>query len=800
LKTKGIYFLYRVVQIIALPLLLLYFVYRGLRDRAYWQSLGQRLGFLPPSYRQTGPGAIWLHAVSVGEVIACLELIRQLRAEFPNAPLFVSTSTQTGQAIATERLRDVAAGVFYVPVDLCFAVRRVLRTLKPSLVVVVETEVWPNLFRETKRTGAALAIVNGRISDRALPRYQPRRWFFSHVLPHADAILTQNETMSERFLSIGAPPECVAAAGNVKYDFQPHEAGPDSPVRRFIERVHPTAVWMAASTMPPAAAGDVDEDDAVVAAFQQLAPRHPFLLLVLVPRKPERFDDAARKLEAAGIPYVRRSALPDTVALPGVLLLDSMGELSGLFPVADVVFMGGTLARRGGHNILEPAFYARPVLVGPHMENFEEIAKEFRAAGACAGVASAGALASAVDALLTDRARAAQIGSRAQDCAEAKRGSTARVVAEMRRLYDAGIPRYRPAWPWFPAGWLLAKLWRYGGMRRMRRASSQQRRLDAPVIGVGNITMGGTGKTPCVLMLARAMQAAGRQPGILTRGYGRRSPVKHQVVDLGVQISAEHTGDEPQIFVRAAVAPVGIGPDRFVTGRMLEQQFGVDLVLLDDGFQHVRLLRQADIVLVDGLNPFAGGELFPLGRLREPLDGLARADLFVITRSEHSALLPAIRRTLRHFNQRAPIFHAGVRPTAWVEHRTGCRIPIAEAPFTRIAGFCGLGNPLSFRRTLEALGLEVTGWVEFEDHHRYRPGELRRMANSLGAGNAQALVTTEKDAINLCEGCDGLVAPLPLYWLAVEMEIDDEAAFLAAIGQRLGLAPGLEKMSTDAQE
>ena len=186
LKIKGIYFLYRLLQAFGLPLLLLYFLLRGLRNRGYWRSLPQRFGFLPRSFRQTGPGAIWLHAVSVGEVLSALGFLRRLRAEFPHCGLFVSTSTLAGRAAADQKLRGLADGVFYAPVDSVFAVRRVLRALRPSVVAIMETEIWPNLFREVKRTGAGLAIVNGRISDRAFPRYRPLRWFFRAVLPAAD--------------------------------------------------------------------------------------------------------------------------------------------------------------------------------------------------------------------------------------------------------------------------------------------------------------------------------------------------------------------------------------------------------------------------------------------------------------------------------------------------------------------------------------------------------------------------------------------------------------------------------------
>ena len=815
MKIRSIYFLYRVLQAVALPVLILYFLFRGLRNRGYWRSLPQRFGFLPRSYRQTGPGAIWLHAVSVGEVLASVEFLRRLRAEFPHTRLFVSTSTLAGRATAGDKLRDLADGVFYAPVDYVWAVRRVLRALQPAAVVIAETEIWPNLFREVHRTGAGLAIVNGRISERAFPRYLPFRWFFRGVLSAADCILAQTDAMGERFLALGAPPELIRTGGNFKYDFEARAAAPGSPVPALLERARPGKVWIAASTMPPAGPrgrpADVDEDDAVIAAFQELAARHTDLLLILAPRKPERFDAAAGKLEAAGIRYVRRSRLDgrDTPALPAVLLLDTIGELSGLFSVADVVFMGGTLAQRGGHNILEPAFFAKPVIAGPHMENFQAIADEFRASGAYVEIGDSAGLAGAVARVLESPEWAGEIGQRARRAAEARRGATARAVTVVRELYR--VPRYRPAQPWFMAASVLARLWRWGARKKQRRDYARRRKLrgaDAPVragppgpalpafeqadqgvavpvISVGNITMGGTGKTPCVLLLAQILNQRGRRPGILTRGYGRNSPHKHLALEPGAVLNPEHSGDEPQIFVRSGLAPVGIGADRFQTGTLLVRDFGADVLLLDDGFQHQRLARNVDVVLIDALDPFGGGQVFPLGRLREAPAGLARADLILVSRSEFSDLNAAIERQVRRWNVRAPVFRAGIEAQAWVEHRTGRRHAPAERPFQRAGVFCGLGNPEAFRRTLERMGVEPAAWVDFEDHHRYRARELRHIAHEMRAQGATALVTTEKDAMNLCESSDDLLAPLPLYWLKVGMTIEREAEFVSEIERRI---------------
>ena len=784
MKTKGIYFLYRVCQAFALPVLLLYFLYRGLRGRGYWSSLPQRFGLLPGSFSQTGPGTIWFHAVSVGEVLGSLDFLRRIRAEFPQTRLFVSTGTIAGQATAQDRLRGLADGIFYAPVDFVFVVRRVLRRLNPSLVIVAETEIWPNLFREVKRSGAALAIVNARISDRAYPRYQRLAWFFRAVLPAADAILAQTDEIGRRYLSLGAQPAAVRTAGNFKYDFDARPVAPESPVMALLDRLAPKHVWIAASTMPPAA-GDTDEDGAVLEAYRAVAACHPGLLLIWAPRKPEHFAAAAEKLERAQIPFVRRSCLDaeSLSELPGVLLLDSIGELSGLFAAAHVVFMGGTLAARGGHNILEPALFAKPVIIGPHMENFQAIADAFRTAGASVEIARPEELGDAISMLLEDAELSARIGLRALECAEGRRGASAVAVASMRRLFDTHLPRHRRPQPWHALSLPLARAWESAG--RARQARARERRLDFPVISVGNLSMGGTGKTPCVLHLAGLLRDAGHAPAILTRGYGRHALAGDLAVAPGARVSVEESGDEPQIFVRSGLAAVGIGADRARVAALLLERFPADVFLLDDGFQHVRLARDLDIVLIDALDPFGGGYVFPLGRLREPISSLSRAGAIVITRSQFCDLAPAIENAVRQANPNVPVFRAGIEPEAWVDAATGASCPLVRPPFRTAGAFCGLGNPQSFRRTLERLGVELTAWFEFDDHHRYRPGELRSMAHQAGAADSTALVTTEKDAVNLCAGFREATAPLDVYWLKVRMTIDREAEFLSLVSAQL---------------
>jgi 3-deoxy-D-manno-octulosonic-acid transferase len=736
----------------------------------------ERLGFLPPSLHSTAADAIWFHAVSVGEVLSAVEVIRGLRRERPSLPIFVSTTTLAGRATAEQRLRDLAQGVFYAPLDYRSVVRRVLRRVRPAVVVILETEIWPNLYRESKLAGASLVVVNGRISDRALPRYRRWRGFFRHALAWPDVIFAQGAEDARRFITAGAPAERVRVGGNLKYDFTPPALGAAAAI---LDGVDAQAIWIAASTMPPQESADPDEDDAVLAAFEVLARSRPKLLLILAPRRPERFDGAAENLKRRGIPFVRRSRLEAPV-LPGVLLLDSMGELGGLFERATVVFMGGTLASRGGHNILEPAYFGKPVVAGPHMENFAAIAEEFTSGGALVRIGSAAELAPAVAKLLDEPKDASAIGSKARALAMAKRGAVASVVKEILNAADDSVPspmRTLPARVFLiPLSWI----WAAGHRRNLARGLAARRALETKVISVGGLTMGGAGKSPVVEFLAARLHEMGRSPAILTRGYRKKSAERLVVAPRGQEVPVALTGDEAQVFVRAGHAHVGIGPDRFLVGRQMEQTLHPDVFLLDDGFQHFRLKRDEDLVLIDALDPLAGG-MFPLGRRREPLESLARATVVIVTRLDPGQGTEGIERMVRRYNSRAPVFRSHMVPLHWIEFEWDRSYALDSRPFGPVAAFCGLGSPRSFWHTLEALGVEVVFRWEFGDHHAYRPSELRRLAVQASTAGARALVTTEKDIMNLCQNAAELLQPHKLFWLKIGVEIENEQELLRRI-------------------
>ncbi|MBV9938188.1 MAG: tetraacyldisaccharide 4'-kinase, partial [Acidobacteriaceae bacterium] len=775
-------FLYRFLQFVSFPLLLFYFIVRWSKEREYASTLRERLGFLPQSFSRTRAGSIWLHAVSVGEVASSVPLLKTLREAEPSTPLYLSTSTSAGRKMAAG-VSHLVNGVFFAPFDFRSCVRRVLQTIRPSLLVIVETELWPNLFAETKRAGAALVIVNGRISQRAWPKYKRWRRLFAPVLRLPDLVFVQSRTDYDRYLKLGVPAAKLQIEANLKYDI----SATAMPLQ--LPTFGAEQIWIAASTVGPNERGslsrhNVDEDDIVLSAFQELSLEFPRTLLVLAPRQPARFLKVAVKLQNRNIRFARRSTA-EPLQLPGVLLLDTMGELARLYPLADVVFVGGSLAPRGGHNIIEPAAAGAPVVIGPHMQNFEAIASDFKEAGAVVQIRREADLLPAIRNLLLHREQAQAMGERGQRVVEEQRGVSQRIAPHLLRLHQLGERRASRRLLTRSVFGALSLLWQHGGAIKRHRAERYARSVESlpvPVISIGGITVGGSGKTPFTTYLAVQLRERGFSPAILTRGYRRRSPARSLVIAAGAKVPTAFTGDEAQIFLRAGIAPVGIGANRYRTAQLLLSRFPqTNVLLLDDGFQHARIRRDVDVVLIDALDPFGGAEVVPAGRLREPLTALGGADIFVITRCDSHLRFETIVSKLRQYNAEAPVFRTRFSVHRWRDLRTGA--VLEELPETRVAAFCGLGNPQSFWNTLEMLGVEVVFRWTFDDHHAYKPVELRRLAEQARQNGAKMLVTTEKDLINLPNQAENALGEFSLAWLEIELKIEGEERFFEILGK-----------------
>ena len=397
--------------------LVLTFPYYLIRFRKYMPTIKERLGFVAP---EAGDSAIWIHAVSVGEVKAIDSLIAGMRRAFPQSRLVVSTTTPTGRALALER-GDVDR-VIYFPLDLPGTVRRSLDRIRPVLVVVAETEIWPNFLRRCSRQGVPVFMVNGRISDKSYRRYKLGSRWLRRVLDGYRILGMQSNLDADRMRRLGAPRDRTVVFGNLKYDAPTFAPRLDSTLNDRLSRMQPLMV--AASTAP-------GEEPLVLEAYRRLRGKHPALKLLIAPRLPERFEEVEHTIQSAGFSLARRSRLSSNDAAD-VLLLDSIGELAAVFEHAAVVFMGGTLVSRGGHNILEPARFRKPVVFGPHMENFRDMARTFLDAEAAIEVPDAAEFARRVGQILSDPALAAEVGRKAAAVAERNAGATGRALAAIR--------------------------------------------------------------------------------------------------------------------------------------------------------------------------------------------------------------------------------------------------------------------------------------------------------------------------------------------------------------------------------
>jgi 3-deoxy-D-manno-octulosonic-acid transferase len=455
-----VYFTYSLLMGLAALLVAPYWFVQGLRHGKYLSNLGERLGLSFPALAKLAAdskGAIWIHAVSVGEALSAITLARRLKETYPDRPLIISTTTQTGQALARERM-PFADAVIYFPLDWGSCVRRALDAVRPSVVLVLETEIWPNFLREAGRRKIPVLFVSGRISDRSFTRYQSYfgafgfflRPFLRDALSNASSFLMQSEKDAERVRALGAPVDRVRVSGNLKYDLE-------------IPTSTPLSNWLAtelkrSGRSPIIVAGSIvaTEEPHALIAFGTLQGEYPKALLVLAPRKPECFDEAAEFIDESHRKFIRRSRLaipgpalkqfdgnsnaatiPDDVS---VLLLDSIGELASLYGLADGAFVGGSLVSSGGHNILEPAAFGKIPVFGPSMENFAEIASRFVAAGGAIQVESPEDVGVAWIELFRDPERMKKMSDIARRLVADSRGATDRALAEIVNRLDGVTP------------------------------------------------------------------------------------------------------------------------------------------------------------------------------------------------------------------------------------------------------------------------------------------------------------------------------------------------------------------------
>ena len=413
-------------MIVSLP----YWLYQMVRHGKYRQGFRERLGRIPRHAASAGnQPAIWVHAVSVGEVLAVSGLVERMRQSWPKHRILISTTTDTGQELARKRFGR--ENVFYFPMDFVFAMRPYLRAIKPELIVLAETEFWPNFLREAHASGAKIAVVNARISDRSRPRYLRFRWALRRMLAHVDLFLAQTHQDAERLQAIGAEESRIEVVGNLKFDIQL----PATPI--IVEQLRSALAAEKAGPVLVCGSTVEGEEPTLLRAFENIRVAQPRAVMILAPRHPERFDAVATLVRQMDLSLLRRTRWQGEPLTGAIFLVDSIGELSALYALADLAFVGGSLVPRGGHNIIEPAQQGVAIVTGNHTENFRDIVSLFQSREAVR-IATIAELPLVWMHLLAHDEERLGLGRQAKETIYSQKGATTRSLEALQNLLAEG--------------------------------------------------------------------------------------------------------------------------------------------------------------------------------------------------------------------------------------------------------------------------------------------------------------------------------------------------------------------------
>ncbi len=747
------YLAYNILLLLAAPVILLIL----LAKKRCRPGLMQRLGLRLPRQSGQGEALLWVHAVSLGEAVAVTPLVHALRKRYPHDRIVVSTVTETGREAVEQRLAGVAEHC-YAPLDFPWAVSRFVARLAPRAFLFVETELWPNLLRTCHRRGIPSVMVNGRLSSDSFRGYQRIAPFMRQLLEAVTLCLMQSDRDVERIVALGARSSRVHRTGNIKFDQPlPDPNGVAGGVSRAQLGLRDgDEVIVAGSTHPV-------EEDHLLSCYETLQKEFTSLVLLLAPRHIERAAQVEASARARGLTVARRSALGSRPAdaapggRPRVIVLDTRGELAQVYQHALLAFVGGTLVPVGGHNLLEPALWGKPVFFGPHTDHCLEVARLLTAVGGGVQVPGERELTEGMAAQLRDRTSLRRMGDAAKSVVLDNRGALQRSLELIAAVSDRASGGRSAAL--HPHGllpqWLLSLLAAPYGVYVRARAALYRRgwlaggRLPCRVVSVGNLTVGGTGKTPVVIALVERLLARGLRVGVLSRGYRRQSRESELLVSDGRTLLAgpAEAGDEPYLIAtRCPRAIVAVGSNRHRLGLWVLERHPIDCFVLDDGFQHLGLHRDVDVLLVDASDPAGLQLLVPAGRLREPLTAASRASVLLLTRTDAGNWQDVAETVAQAAGTgESPVLSRFVTE-GLLNIATGEVRPAETMAGRTVVACSGIGNPASFLALLQGLGLKIGGEVIFADHHEYRASDLETLRERARLTGADLIVTTEKDA------------------------------------------------------
>ena len=674
------YFLYNILILIVFVLFVLpYYTYRLFTEKGFGRRFRQSLGNIDEKEieKVKGKDCIWIHGASVGEIVATSPLVKQIRKEMPERPILVSAFTVGGYNMAKQIIPEADA-IIYFPLDLPFVAESLVKRIHPGVFMPVETELWPNFLRAIRERHIPVMMVNGRISEKSVKSYRYLYGIWDDMLNTVTRFCMQSSIDAEYITHLGADRDKIFVTGNTKFD-QTYAEVTAEDLGKYREELgigDAYPVIVAGSTHP-------GEEKVLFQAFQSVRKEYPDARLVIAPRKTTRADEIAKLASSYGYETGFRSVMKEESSYRKsypVLLIDTIGELGRIYAIGDVVFVGGSFSNTGGHNVLEPAAHAKPILVGPSMQNFKDSYALLSKVKACKMVNNTTELTHEFLDIMKNDERRKAMGEASMQVIRENRGADVRSIMYLkdlldltavpakeypvypintRNLTDEGGARlrhgdaviqyilqlaYGPDTPFF--GWLLLALLRgmsylyeFGVSCKLAMYNSgimHKEKLPCCVISIGNITVGGTGKTPTAQKMAGIVKAMGYRVVILNRGYRSHWGKEIGVVSNGEKIfmTAYEAGDEAYLMAKTLPGiPVIIGKNRAVTGRYAVEKMNAEVIIMDDGYQHWQLERDLDVVLVDTLNMFGNGCVLPRGTLREPLENLSRGNIFLLTKT-----------------------------------------------------------------------------------------------------------------------------------------------------------------------
>ena len=822
------YLIYNLLLIVVFILFVLpYYTYRLFTEKGFSRRFRQSLGRVHNKEieKVMRKDCIWIHGASVGEIVATSPLVKQIRQEMPDRPILVSAFTVGGYNMAKQIIPEADAIIFF-PLDLPFVAESMVKRIHPGIFMPVETELWPNFLRAIRERHIPVMMVNGRISEKSVKTYRYLYGIWDDMLSTVSRFCMQSSIDADYIYSLGADKNKIFVTGNTKFDQTYAEVTPED-YTRYKEELglnDSYPIIMAGSTHP-------GEEKALFDAFKKVREKHADARLVIAPRKVNRADEISKLASSYGFETGYRSKMLGNPSLRKeypVVLLDTIGELGRIYAVGDVVFVGGSLCKTGGHNVLEPAAHAKPIIVGPNMQNFKDSYSLLSKVGACKMVNNVAELANEMLDIIGNDERREKMGAASLQVIKENRGADIRSIHYLKELLDlTSVPSreyasypintrgindegggglrhsdaiiqyiyqiaYGPETPFY--GWLIlgflrgcSYLYEYGVRLKLAMYDmgiKKKEKLDCCVISIGNITVGGTGKTPTAQKMADLIKRMGYRVVILNRGYRSHWDKEIGVVSDGNKIfmTAYEAGDEAYLMAKTLPGiPVVIGKNRAVTGKYAVEKLNAEVIIMDDGYQHWHLERDLDVVLVDTLNMFGNGCVLPRGMLREPLENLNRGDLFLLTKTDQSSVLSRmqLRKTIERYNAKAPVVESVHHPknfveiADWYKGITQNHMDLSELEGKDVMVFSAIGNPSSFEQTLSSIGLNIKEAVRYPDHHDYGMLEMQYILERASSHKAVAMITTSKDAVKIPTEFIYSSREIPLYILNMDIQVTD---------------------------